>query len=1096
MRRVWRRELDYTTPVRQVQEWFNASGITLGPLVTDDLKEEIMRTFFSYRDLNGATLHDIPPTDLFVHKPRLQEGVKPWNKSPRRRWNEPQRYWLNKLTQDCIDAGMYEYTSVANGSLSAWSAEPVLVPKDENDPWAEQRLTVNYRNVKEDLPGTEIPLLAELHEQLSDPRVGAYSGFDLKHGYWAVEVEPSLRFCLAFRVPGYAQLQPTRMPQGTSSACHSFSELMKLALGSIPGPYPEPSLLSPAGPGMAPVLNYIDDVFCLHQAFPEQWAFIRDHLLPRFSWALLRLSFKKVQIGMTEVTAIGWIHRVNGETLVKPSRTDKLKKWPVPVNQTQVRGFIGAMGPTRQWIPNCAELARPLCRLMGNVEWQWGASEALSFTILRAQLAATVAKHGHQPDQCVQMYSDASGYGGGCVILQSRMQDGKQVTVPILYDSFLLTKTQRGYGTYKRELCVLAEFCRRHKHYFLARETSVIYTDHMPLTWFLDGGNHEGIYARWVTELRTLNVVIKYIEGKRNAAADALSRTIFPDDDCLLADWSNYGQMDDDTGLWIWKDGANGYEHMLQHLRGDKSAKVPVDRHGKQVPELTLSQWEQLRRSWGWNDSTLKSRRAAVIQSNSAMVESDKDGPKATLETRLQSGDCLTPKNDPIQASIAAYLDTTWYWQTVNFLMTGDMGDEVNRHRRNRMRHKCRLYRWSGTHLQHKDTAGLWRRCLLPDEVPVALELAHDKAGHFGVDSTRKRLSSQVFWPGMVADIVLYVDSCLQCAEHNPRTGRSPDQPVEVDEPLQLLGLDHVGPFPGSPKGLKYILVMVDYFSRACWLHACRTTGASEAIRKVESWLQAMMTTPMAFYTDPGSAFTSAEFATFMGKENIVMATAPTKSHKSVGMVEVCNKIMQITLNKVKHLEQHWPDSLPGVEKMMNHRIIQHLGYSPAQILYGFEDKRLSNQFPTAGESEETDMRTALRQGTASWPIAGRHADLVVRRMAMLTAVRDCVSEVDDARNLARLRRHESRSTKPLQPGDLVMVAREGKPRKLESRFTGPFRIRTRKGRATYALEHRDGAKIRNAHNLDFHEDDLRKISVRPLRLGNPVEFPWHPKLR
>lgn len=51
---------------------------------------------------------------------------------------------------------MYEYTTWANGELSDWRAEPVLVVKDPKDVWAEQRLTFSYSHVHEDMPGAEI----------------------------------------------------------------------------------------------------------------------------------------------------------------------------------------------------------------------------------------------------------------------------------------------------------------------------------------------------------------------------------------------------------------------------------------------------------------------------------------------------------------------------------------------------------------------------------------------------------------------------------------------------------------------------------------------------------------------------------------------------------------------------------------------------------------------------------------------------------------------------------------------------------------------------------------------------------------------------
>ena len=73
---------------------------------------------------------------------------------------------------------------------------------------------------------------------------------------------------------------------------------------------------------------------------------------------------------------------------------------------------------------------------------------------------------------------------------------------------------------------------------FHAKAPSTIFTNHKPLTHFLDSSVAEGIYARWASELRIINIEIKYIPGEKNTIANTLSRTIFLDpdykDDSLL----------------------------------------------------------------------------------------------------------------------------------------------------------------------------------------------------------------------------------------------------------------------------------------------------------------------------------------------------------------------------------------------------------------------------------------------------------------------------------------------------------------------------------------------------------------------------------
>ncbi|KAG6165832.1 hypothetical protein E4U51_004065 [Claviceps purpurea] len=88
--------------------------------------EDIMRTLHAYRELNASSTADIPATGLYVHAPRLKDD----------------KYWVNSLVMEGSESGMYKSTMASNGQMSDWRAEPVLVLKDESDPWAEQRLTL------------------------------------------------------------------------------------------------------------------------------------------------------------------------------------------------------------------------------------------------------------------------------------------------------------------------------------------------------------------------------------------------------------------------------------------------------------------------------------------------------------------------------------------------------------------------------------------------------------------------------------------------------------------------------------------------------------------------------------------------------------------------------------------------------------------------------------------------------------------------------------------------------------------------------------------------------------------------------------------
>ena len=151
--------------------------------------------------------------------------------------------------------------------------------------------------------------------------------------------------------------------------------------------------------------------------FDEQLSFLADHFLPRVEWARLCLSFKKLKLFYDKITALGVTYRVGGLIKVLEDRIRKILEWPIPVDQTAVRAFLGTIGITRRWVKNFAELSRPLTRLTGKVLFRWSASEELSFEIPKIKYATKIAVHCINLSLLLVFFIDASGYGAGLAIV-------------------------------------------------------------------------------------------------------------------------------------------------------------------------------------------------------------------------------------------------------------------------------------------------------------------------------------------------------------------------------------------------------------------------------------------------------------------------------------------------------------------------------------------------------------------------------------------------------------------------------------------------------------------------------------------------------
>ena len=131
------------------------------------------------------------------------------------------------------------------------------------------------------------------------------------------------------------------------------------------------------------------------------------------------------------------------------------------------------------------------------------------------------------------------------------------------------------------------------------------------------------------------------------------------------------------------------------------------------------------------------------------------------------------------------------------------------------------------------DTEGsLWRRRAPPAEgsqlvVPrnerrAMIRRFHDSlfAGHLGISRTVFRLQTRVYWPGLRNDVRTYIASCTVCiARKSPCPRRAPMGHVAVGRRWERVAMDLLDMSITSAKGNRYVLVMVDCFSR--WTEAC-----------------------------------------------------------------------------------------------------------------------------------------------------------------------------------------------------------------------------------------------------------------------------------
>nr|VZI42386.1 unnamed protein product [Spirometra erinaceieuropaei] len=247
----------------------------------------------------------------------------------------------------------------------------------------------------------------------------------------------------------------------------------------------------------------------------------------------------------------------------------------------------------RRFIRGFAHIANPLHKLT-----EKGRPFARAFTDLRAALCSAPLLALPNVDEDVPPFTletDASGYAIGAVLSQD---DANGVEHPICFASNTLTKPQRNYCTFRRELLAIVVFLRQFKH-LLVRRRFVLRTDHRALQWLRTFKDPMDQLASWQEFLQDFDFECQYRPGHKHGNADAFSR--FPhvtdaDPDVQRAGVNAIVVSEPTRHEWVTAqttdpDTATIYRHMSLGL--PKPAEREM-RGASQNARLLLNQWPYL----------------------------------------------------------------------------------------------------------------------------------------------------------------------------------------------------------------------------------------------------------------------------------------------------------------------------------------------------------------------------------------------------------------------------------------------------------------------------------------------------------------------
>ncbi len=345
--------------------------------------------------------------------------------------------------------------------------------------------------------------------------------------------------------------------------------------------------------------------------------------------------------------------------------------------------------------------------------------------------------------------------------------------------------------------------------------------------------------------------------------------------------------------------------------------------------------------------------------------------------------------------------------------------------------------------------------------------------GHRGIAATIKILKDAGHtWAGIDGEVRRYIDACSLCQKiRGHGTVIAALKTTAVDEPFAVWGVDTIGPLPPDSAGRKYILVVMDEFTRFVELQATDSTTAIEFADFFVTLL-GRYGPPRAIRSDRGTQFVNGlidEFVKLLKVDH--QLTLPYRPEAN-GTVERANQEIMRFLQAIvinNRQQQSWSRCLPFVQRIVNATVSTATGFEPVRLLFG------GAITPNRLILPEVLPKTSLDKSVT---FSDYFADLHATQLRLLQSAQKHQEKVVQD----RLKKSPENPTE-FKQGDLVLLSypNGNVPNKLHAKWRGPYTVVKRRGN-TYTLQ-----ELNSRECSDFDISRLRAYVDDPNITANDV---------
>ena len=1004
----------------------NSMGVNLSESdLSDTQKHELKVLLGKNRDVFATSIAELGTTNLHYHK--IDTGnAKPIRKPPYRTTPE-------KHAEISRQVDEMEKHGIISKSTSQWSSPVILVRKKTG----EYRFAVDFRALNNVTEPIHFPVthFQDACDSIGQAKASIYSVLDMHSGYWQIPLHEDTKDRTGFTTHE-GNYVFNKLPFGLMNSPHAFSMVLSEVLRGVNWRFAQ---------------VYVDDILVYSADFDQHLKHLQE-IFDRLRQANLKLKPSKCHFAAKEVKYLG--HKFSREGItVDEEKIASVISYPRLKTQREVRSYLGLCNYYRKFVKGYAEVAKPLNRLLcKDVKFEWTEECEKAFNQLKKLLTEAPILVFPDFSQRFYLYVDASNQAISYILGQKDEHNKEHV---VAYGGHSLNKSERNWGITDLEGLALVEGIRHFKVY-LSDKPFTVYSDHQALRT-LKTNKASGRLGRWAVFLQGFQYEVIHKPGKIHSNADSLSRR----------DYEAVKSTEEDPD-----DLSLGPEVCMLEEEGDKemreykfhyqvSEEANINSVNSQEPVDTLSAMIHAIDTYEELNPVQHMTEVFAVTADDLKTQQREDPNFKPIFTYLEDSQVPEDRNEANRIVAEAQ-----YYVIENGIL-------YHLYQPRRKGHK-----WTDVKKQLAVPTNM------RDNV---LKSYHDalSGGHQGQERTYEAIRLKYFWPKMYSDIQTYVKTCEQCqqAKRYIHQKQALLKPLPIGQTFSRLHIDILGPINKTKEGYRYILMVVDSFSKWTEAFPLHTMEAREVAWKIYDEVICRFGCPESILTDRGQNFMSTLLKEICNILGITKLSTSSYHAACNAQVERMNSVVLQKLRIYGNKEQtDWAQLLPSI--MFSYRTTPALdstNYSPYFILFGKECRMPldTELIPSAHLNKTTEQ----------------HLNRILENQRM---IRELVSENIAQAQAKYKEQHDKKAADPkFNVFTNVWLYNPRTPKglspKLVNRWIGPYYVSDKLSECSFRLRdlksHKAIKSTVHANRLKPYFDPNTRPTNPPPNLPEPIEI-------